>query len=54
MKVLEIQSGEFLSVSSTLTGFLHKLVEIKPCGLVSRIRDMEAEYRPKVITDLSS
>ena len=32
---------------------MHAL-EIKPCGLGSRIRDMEAEWRPKVITDLIS
>ena len=28
------------------------IVEIKPCGLGSRIRDMEAEWRLRVITDL--
>ena len=27
------------------------ILEIKPCGLVSRIRDMEAERRLRVITD---
>ena len=26
-------------------------LEIKPCGLGSRIRDMEAEWRLRVITD---
>ena len=31
-----------------------KLLEIKPCGLGSRIRDMEAEWRLKFITDLIS
>ena len=30
------------------------LLEIKPCGLGSRIPDMEAEWRLKVITDLIS
>ena len=30
------------------------LLEIKPCGLGSRIRDMEAEWRLKVINDLIS
>ena len=30
------------------------LLEIKPCGLGSCIRDMEAEWRLKVITDLIS
>ena len=30
------------------------ILEIKPCGLGSRIRDTEAEWRLKVITDLIS
>ena len=30
------------------------VLEIKPCGLGSRIRDMEAEWRLKVKTDLIS
>ena len=29
-------------------------LEIKPCGLGSRIRDIEAEWRLKAITDLIS
>ena len=29
-------------------------LEIKPCGLGSRIRDVEAEWRLRVITDLIS
>ena len=32
----------------------YEVLEIKPCGLGSRIRDMEAEWRLKVITDLIS
>ena len=31
-----------------------KILEIRPCGLGSRIRDMQAEWRLKVITDLIS
>ena len=31
-----------------------KILEIRPCGLGSRIRDMEAKWRLKVITDLIS
>jgi hypothetical protein len=34
--------------------FLLIKIEIKPCGLGSRIREMEAEWRLKVITDLIS
>ena len=33
---------------------IYELLEIKPFGLGSRIRDMEAEWRLKVITDLIS
>ena len=32
----------------------YQKLEIKPCGLGSRIWDMEAEWRLKVITDLIS
>ena len=32
-------------------GLSYEILEIKPCGLGSRIRDMEAEWRLKVITD---
>jgi hypothetical protein len=31
--------------------FFYKLLEITPCGLGSTIRDKEAEWRLKVITD---
>ena len=44
--VFLVQDNDNLNNLSTL--------EIKPCRLVSRIRDMEAEWRLKVLTDLIS
>ena len=38
----------------TLNVMAYKKLEIKPCGLGSRIRDMEAEWRLKIITDFIS
>ena len=42
------------SVSNSQNWFHQKYItlEIKPCGLGSKIRDMEAEWRLRVITDL--
>ena len=37
-----------------ILAFYHTWLEIKLCGLGSRIRDMEAEWRLRVITDLMS
>ena len=37
-----------------LRGWFMHVLEIKPCRLCSRIRDVEAERRLKVITDLTS
>ena len=33
---------------------VYNALEIKPCGLGSRVRDMEDEWRLRVITDLIS
>ena len=57
-KYIIFWSKMFLSFSY-FSFYLHFLgrdnrLEIKPGGLGSRIRDMEAELRPKVITDLIS
>ena len=30
---------------------IYEVLEIKPCGLGTRIRDMEAKWRLRVITD---
>ena len=55
-KVQKYQQGkmclQFFVVQCSGTNIL--VLEIKPCGLGSRIRDMEAEQRLKVITDLIS
>ena len=58
IKTVTIKSSYFLKMTGYIDcffGFLiMKKLEIKPCGLGSRIRDMEAEWRLKVITDLIS
>ena len=36
------------------SSLIYWLLEIKPCGLGSRIQDMDVEWRLKVMTDLIS
>jgi len=51
-RVLPDDFAEFLGVLSSLCVYIEAL-EIKPCGLGSRIRGMEAEWRLKVISLVS-
>ena len=41
----------FISLQQEINCYIFKLLEIKSYGLGSRIRDMEAEWRLRVITD---
>ena len=59
MQLVEIISVRTFLLSSTLTFIKYTVGEnkelfIHSCGLGSRISDMEAEWRLKVITDLIS
>ena len=51
---LIIDKCKFEQETHAQLSFLYITLEIKPCGHGSRIPDMEAEWRLKVITDLIS
>ena len=54
IKWVKLKRSDILVLISIIVQVFYILLEIKPCGLGSRIRDMEAEWRLKVITDLFS
>ena len=53
-KEVKVFDPQLLAIQLTFSDPKYITLEMKPCGLGSRILDMEAEWRLKVITDLIS